>query len=87
MSSEIKTYRIRGYMLIGHDSAPEWRSFTREVRAVSIRDALEKVYSELGSAHKLKRSMIKIVSVDEIKPEEARSRYVKELAELSMIVV
>ncbi len=87
MSSEVKVFRIFGYMLIGTSSAPEWRKFVKEIRAVKLSDALEKLYSELGSKHKVKRSNIKILKVEEIKPEEAQDRYVQELSKLTYMVV
>ncbi|RLF16990.1 MAG: 50S ribosomal protein LX [Thermoprotei archaeon] len=64
--SEVKIFRIRGKMLIG-DS---WQKFSLEVRALRKEHALEKVYSNLGSRHKLKRAHIKIEKIEEISPEE-----------------
>ena len=86
-SPEIKVFRIYGYMLIGTSSAPEWRKFVKEIRAVKLSDALEKLYSELGSKHKVKRSHIKVLKVEEISPEEALDKYVKELSKLTYMVV
>jgi len=83
----VKIYRFYGYMLIGVSSAPEWRKFVKEIRAVKLSDALEKLYSELGSKHKVKRSNIKILKVEEISPEEALDKYVKELSKLTYVVV
>jgi len=83
----VKIYRFHGYMLIGTSSAPEWRKFVKEIRAVKLSDALEKLYSELGSKHKVKRSNIKILKVEEISPEEALDKYVKELSKLTYMVV
>ncbi len=85
--SEVKIFRIYGYMLIGHDSVPEWRKFVKEIRALRLEHAIEKLYSELGSKHKLKRSHIKILKVEEITPEQAIDRYVKDLSKLTKMVV
>ena len=74
--SGVKVYRIKGRMLLSHDKFPEWREFTVEVRAIKESDAIEKVYSELGSRHKLKRYHVKISSVSEIPLEQAESTYV-----------
>jgi large subunit ribosomal protein LX len=79
MLPEIKVYRITGKMLLSHDHFPEERVFRMEIPAVSEKDALEKVYSELGSRHKVKRSHIKVIEVKEIPPEQAASLYVKKL--------
>lgn len=70
MSNEVKIYRINGYMLIGHDRLPTWQKFTMETRALSEKDAVESVYSLLGSRHRLKRYHIKIVEVKEISPRD-----------------
>lgn len=77
--AEIKVYRIIGKMLLSHDHFPEERIFRMEIPAVSEKDALERVYSELGSRHKLKRSHIKIIEIKEIPPEQVLSPYVKKL--------
>ncbi|MEB3757562.1 MAG: 50S ribosomal protein L18a [Desulfurococcales archaeon] len=74
--SGVKIYRVKGRMLLSHDKFPEWREFTVEVRALKESDAIEKVYSELGSRHKLKRHHVKISSVSEIPLEQAESTYV-----------
>ena len=85
--SEIKVFRIYGYMLIGHDSVPEWRKFVKEIRALKLEHALEKLYSELGSKHKVKRAHIKILKVEEISPDQAIDRYVKDLSSLTRMVI
>jgi len=80
--SEVKIYRVEGYMLISHDSLPTWQKFVKEVRALKPEHAVEYVYSVLGSNHKLRRKHIRIVSVKEIKPEEAQDRRVVDLAKI-----
>lgn len=74
--SEVKIYRIEGYMLISHDRAPAWQKFKKEVLALKPEHALEKVYSELGSAHKLRRKHIRITSIKEISPDEVEDHNV-----------
>jgi len=73
---EVKNFRIEGKMLISGN----WRKFRMEVRALRVEHALEKVYSELGSRHKLKRSHIKIDNVREVSPDELENRYVRAIA-------
>lgn len=85
--SEVKIFRVEGYMLISHDRFPTWQRFSKEVRGLTKEEALEKVYSILGSHHKLKRYHIKVTRIEEISPEEARSPVVKHLSELTRIVV
>jgi len=74
-------------MLIGHDSVPEWRKFVKEIRALKLEHALEKLYSELGSKHKVKRAHIKILKVEEIPPDQAIDRYVRDLSSLTKMVI
>ncbi len=78
--SEVKIYRIQGLALFGHDSYPVWRKFSLEVRALNKEHAIEYLYSVMGSRHRIKRANIKIVSVEEIKPEEARSSFIRDLS-------
>lgn len=72
-------------MLLSHDSAPEWRKFVKYVRAVNEKDALEKVYSLLGSNHKLKRYHIKVKEVKEVGPEEVDDPYVISLGQTTVL--
>jgi large subunit ribosomal protein LX len=57
--------------------------FVREVRALKAEHALEKIYSELGSRHKIKRVNIRVTEVREIKPEEATDRTIRKLLGLA----
>ncbi|QOR94797.1 50S ribosomal protein L18a [Thermosphaera chiliense] len=84
--STVKTYRVKGYMLISHDRLPTWQVFTKDVRAVNESDALEEIYSLMGSKHKLKRYHIRIESITEINPEESIDVVVRELARATRIV-
>lgn len=83
---EVKIYRIEGYMLVGHDRAPTWQKFVKEVRALSERQALEQVYSVLGSNHKVRRKQIRIAKVEEISVNEALDRRVVDLARAERFV-
>ncbi len=71
MVGEVKIYRVEGYMLISHDRNPRWQKFRKEVLAIKPEHAIERVYSELGSVHKLRRKHIRITRVREISPDEA----------------
>ncbi|ADI32477.1 50S ribosomal protein L18Ae [Staphylothermus hellenicus] len=84
--SEIKTYRVEGIMLISHDKFPVWQKFTKEVRALNKEQAIEYVYSVLGSNHKLRRKHIKITKIEEIPLSEARDRRIAALAKLERFV-
>jgi large subunit ribosomal protein LX len=73
--SEIKVFRV-----IGEIRKPNFQTdFRKEVRALKPEDAVEKIYMELGSKHRVKRFQIKIVKVEEITPEEIESPLVKKL--------
>ncbi|KUO40545.1 MAG: hypothetical protein APZ16_05010 [Candidatus Hadarchaeum yellowstonense] len=62
----MQIYRISGWFKQGLFK----QKFRREVVALSEKQALEIVYSLLGSRHGLSRNRIHIEEVTEIKPEE-----------------
>jgi large subunit ribosomal protein LX len=76
--SSVKTLQIKGEMTIRNRRIP----FTKEVRALSEKDAVEIIYNEIGSKHKLKRYQIKILEIGEINPNEAKTLAVRKLAKL-----
>ncbi|GEM_PF-127073 len=84
--SEVKIYRVEGYMLISHDRLPTWQKFKKEVRALNEQQAIEYVYSILGSNHKLRRKHIRITSVREIPLEEVTDRRIIDLATIKGFV-
>jgi len=73
-------YRIEGEIRSRGEITP----FSREVMAVKPEDALELVYSEVGSKHRAKRREIFIVSMRELKPEEISDSFVAKLRELEV---
>ena len=73
--SEVKVFRVTGEI-----RKPNLRTdFRKEVRALKPEEAVEKIYMELGSKHRVKRFQIKILKVEEISPEEIESPLVKKL--------
>ncbi len=82
MGRDVKVYRVTGLALFSPDKLRRWQKFVIEVRAVKEKDAVEKIFSELGSRHKLKRSHIKVLSVKEIEVSEARNKLVREIEDL-----
>ena len=46
--------------------------FVKELLALSEQRAMERIYSEVGSKHKVKRNLLHIEEIVEIKPEEAK---------------
>lgn len=67
--NEVKTFRIIGRMPMGLQKS----RFIKEVRALKLEHAIEKIYSELGSRHKLKRTMIDILSIEEVKGSQLKT--------------
>ncbi len=80
-----KIFVVEGSMLLSHDKFPEWRKFRIYVRAVRERDAIEKVYSDLGSRHKLKRYHIKISTVKEVPLDQVDDQHIISLANATRI--
>ena len=70
MSSEIKIFRTNAYFVKNKKKI----TFSFECRAHKIEDALERVYNEIGSRHRVKRSEIfvqKTGGIEEITQEQA----------------
>lgn len=76
MLSEVKIFRVEGEInKSGYNS-----QFVKEIRALKIEDALEKINAEIGSQHRTKRIHIKILSVQEVQPEETEDSIIRELS-------
>jgi large subunit ribosomal protein LX len=71
----VKIFRIKGEIL-GKD---EPMIFTKEYRALKEEDALELLYSEVGSRHHVRRRMIKIHEVKEISEDEVTDPILKKM--------
>jgi large subunit ribosomal protein LX len=54
-------------------------SFRQEILAAKPEHAVEKVYAEFGSKHRVKRFHIRIDSVEEVPPEEITNPLLKKL--------
>jgi large subunit ribosomal protein LX len=73
--STVKVFRITGEI-----QKPNLKtSFRKEVIAIKPEHAVEKVYTELGSKHRVKRFHIKIISVEEVPPQEIENPLLKKL--------
>ncbi len=74
-SNEVKVFKVSGKI-----NKPNYQTnFRKEVRALKPENAVEKVYKELGSKHRVKRFQIKITHVEEISPEEIENPVIKKL--------
>jgi len=74
-----KVYRVVGDTSTG-------MKFVVEVVGERPYDALEKVYSLLGSRHKLRRTQIRIREVSVVEPSSAKSNEAKMLMVLEKVV-
>ena len=73
--SEVKIFRV-----VGKISKPNFKTdFKKEIRALKPEQAVERVYQEIGSRHRVKRFQIKILRVEEIKPGEASDVAIRKL--------
>jgi large subunit ribosomal protein LX len=73
--SEIKIFRV-----IGKIAKPNFQTdFRKEIRALKPEQAVERIYKEIGSKHRVKRSQIKILKVEEISAEEISDPTVRKL--------
>ncbi|MFQ5762332.1 MAG: 50S ribosomal protein L18Ae [Candidatus Bathyarchaeia archaeon] len=75
--SEVKTLRVTGVM----KGSFRPLKFTKEVRTLNEEAAREKVYTEIGSKHKLKRFQIEIHSVEEVDFRTVKNQLTAKLAE------
>ena len=77
--SSVKTYHIRGEF----KKRKRKIAFGKYVRALDVKDALEQVYSIIGSKHRVKRNVI-YINPEDIKeitnPEEIKDAIVKAFA-------
>jgi len=66
--SDVKVFRVSGQIV-----KPNWKtSFEKEIRALKPEDAVETIYTDIGSKHRAKRFQIRIRTVEEIKPEDIK---------------
>lgn len=70
-----KIFRIQGKFMTGNSLKP----FTREIKATNEEEIKERIYSEFGSKHHIKRSKIKIEDINEISEDDVLDPVVKAL--------
>jgi large subunit ribosomal protein LX len=71
---------MKVFRVIGEIRKPNLKTpFRKEVIALKPAHAVEKVYAELGSKHRVKRFHIKIISVEEVTPQEIENPLIKKL--------
>jgi large subunit ribosomal protein LX len=73
--SKLKVFRVTGEI-----RKPKLKTqFQKEVLAAKPEHAVEKVYAEIGSQHRVKRYYMKILKVEEISPEEIEHPVLKKI--------
>jgi large subunit ribosomal protein LX len=71
---------MKAFKVTGEINKPKLTTpFVKEVLADKSEHAVEKVYSEIGSKHRVKRYHIKIAKVEEIKPEDIDNPVLKKM--------
>ncbi len=71
---------MKAFKVTGEIDKPRLKTpFVRELLADKNEHAVEKVYAEIGSRHRVKRHHIKIISVEEISPEQIKNPILKKI--------
>jgi len=73
--SELKVFRVTGEINKPNLKTP----FTKELLAIKSEHAVEKVYAEIGSKHRVKRFQLKISKVEEISTDEIENPILKKI--------
>jgi large subunit ribosomal protein LX len=73
--SKLKVFRVTGEIRKPNLETP----FKKEVLAAKAEHAVEKVYAEIGSKHRVKRHHLKILKVEEVSPEEIENPILKKM--------
>jgi len=74
--SEVKIFRVKGVLVKPNQKTP----FVKELRSTTSKAALERIYADFGSQHKVKRCHVKIGSIEEIKPEDVINPVVRQMS-------
>ncbi len=71
---------MKAFKVTGEINKPRLKTpFARELLAEKSEHAVEKVYAEIGSRHRVKRCNIKITNVQEISAEEIENPILKKI--------
>lgn len=74
----MKAFRVKGKFIMGKSiMSKNWQRFTKEVASLNKEEAKERVYSDLGSKHRVKRRNIKVEEIEEIAEDEITNSRVK----------
>jgi len=75
MMSKLKVFRVTGEIRKPNLQTP----FRKEVLAAKPEHAVEKVYAEIGSKHRVKRYHMKITKVEEVALEKIEDPILKKM--------
>ena len=71
---------MKVFKVTGEISKPNLKTpFSKEVLAEKSEHAMETVYTEIGSKHRVKRHHIRILNVEEISTEEIKNPILKKI--------
>ena len=71
---------MKAFKVTGEINKPKLKTpFVRELLADKSEHAVEKVYAEIGSKHRVKRHHIRILNVEEISTEEIENPILKKI--------
>ena len=73
--SNLKVFRVTGEIKKPNLKTP----FAKEVIAAKPDHAVEKVYAEIGSKHRIKRFQLNILNIEEVPIEEIENPIVKKI--------
>jgi large subunit ribosomal protein LX len=66
--------------VVGKITKPNYKTdFRKEIRALKPEEAVEKVYTEIGSKHRAKRVQIKVLKVEEIGLDDVSDPTIRKL--------
>jgi len=71
----LKVFRVTGEISKPNLQTP----FAKEVMADKPEHAVEKVYAEIGSKHRVRRHHIKIMNAEEVSPENIENPILKKM--------
>lgn len=74
----MKVYKVKGKFRMGRRRT-DWQNFAKEVIGDDEESAVEKIYSLLGSKHRVKRTNVKIREVDEVEKEQVEDAYINDI--------
>ncbi|MEF8873457.1 MAG: 50S ribosomal protein L18Ae [Candidatus Thermoplasmatota archaeon] len=77
----MKVHRVMGKFRMGKRKG-EFQRFSKEVVSETEEEAIEKIYSLLGSKHRTKRTNIKIYATEEVSEEEIEDYLIKRKIEM-----